>query len=115
MVKNGFPHNKFNGIIYPIFSLTVQASHQYHQEVSRAGGESGGAERAAGRHGKARLAMEGAEESYRVAVEGVEEVRATWRRETEGCAGVFQVRTRSEAVEPGERFYCPNNTISNIL
>ena len=85
-------------------SLTVQASHQYHQEVSRAGGESGGAERAAGRHGKARLAMEGAEESYRVAVEGVEEVRATWRRETEGCAGVFQVRTGSEAVEPEERF-----------
>ena len=85
-------------------SLTVQASHQYHQEVSRAGGESGGAERAAGRHGKARLAMEGAEESYRVAVEGVEEVRATWRRETEGCAGVFQVRTRCEAVEPEERF-----------
>ena len=82
----------------------MQASHQYHQEVSRAGGESGGAERAAGRHGKARLAMEGAEESYRVAVEGVEEVRATWRRETEGCAGVFQVRTESEAVDLEESF-----------
>ena len=56
----------------------IQASHQFHQEVARTGQESGGAERAQGRHTKARQAMEAAEESNRAAVENLEDAQAGW-------------------------------------
>ena len=68
----------------------IQASHQFHQEVARTGQESGGAERAQGRHTKARQAMEAAEESNRAAVENLEDAQAGWQRETENCADTFQ-------------------------
>merc|ERR1712223_1100821 len=68
----------------------IQASHQFHQEVARTGQESGGAERAQGRHTKSRQAMEAAEETNKAAVENLEDAQAAWQRGTENCADTFQ-------------------------
>jgi len=68
----------------------IQANHLFHQEVARTGRDSSGAERAHGKHGKARQGMEQAEEAYRVAAESLEETRSAWQKETESCADTFQ-------------------------
>ena len=83
----------------------------FHQEVAKTGRETNGAERAHGKHSKARLGMEQAEEAYRsehiktskiksknesnfyvsrTAVSSLEETRALWQKETESCMDTFQ-------------------------
>ena len=57
----------------------VQANHQFHQEVSRAGRESAAADRAHAKHGKAAAGLEAAEEAYKASVEAAEEARASWQ------------------------------------
>ena len=50
--------------------IMLQANHMFHQEVARTGRETSGAERAHGKHSKARQGMEQAEEAYRSANRG---------------------------------------------
>ena len=71
--------------------FTVQANQSYHQEVARAGSDSGGADRANGKLSKARGAMEAADIAYRASVVQVEEARMAWQTQTETCADTFQV------------------------
>lgn len=68
----------------------IQASHMYHQEVSKTGGEGSGTERARVKHGKARELMEQAEEAYKTASTVMEETRSSWQEETENCAEKLQ-------------------------
>jgi len=68
----------------------IQASHLYHQEVSRAGGEGSGTERARVKHIKARELMEQSEEAYKTASTVMEETRSSWQEETEKCAEKLQ-------------------------
>jgi len=68
----------------------IQANHMFHQEVARTGRETSGAERAYGKHNKARQGMEQAEEAYRSAAFNLEETRALWQKETESCMDTFQ-------------------------
>eukprot|EP00090_Calanus_glacialis_P014141 TRINITY_DN2281_c0_g1_i1.p1 TRINITY_DN2281_c0_g1~~TRINITY_DN2281_c0_g1_i1.p1 ORF type:complete len:554 (-),score=87.29 TRINITY_DN2281_c0_g1_i1:284-1945(-) len=68
----------------------IQANHLFHQEVARTGRETSGAERAHGKHSKARMGMEQAEEAYRSAAVSLEETRALWQKETESCVDTFQ-------------------------
>ena len=67
-----------------------QASHLYHQEVSKAGGEGSGTERARVKHVKARELMEQAEEAYKTASAAMEETRSSWQEETEKSAEKLQ-------------------------
>jgi len=68
----------------------IQANHQYHQEVSRAGRDTTVADRAHNKHVKSMAGVEQSEEIYRHAVECMEETRSAWLQETETCVQIFQ-------------------------